>query len=167
MLLPALTAGGIQRCACKVISHYIMSKFIQYAVLGVTHPTELRSLINWAVWRDPTQRIEELKESGYDRPTMKRCWEFLDLTSRSFAAVIKELEGELCRVICLFYLVLRGLDTVEDDMTLDLNLKCKLLEEFHLKLSEPGWTFTGSAYFLVPSNAFPSHHIMHESTILR
>lgn len=30
---------------------------------------------------------------------MKRCWEFLDLTSRSFAMVIKELDGELCRVV--------------------------------------------------------------------
>lgn len=121
-----------------------MSKLIKYAALGVTHPNELRSVINWAIWRDPTQRIEELKESGFDRPEMRRCWELLDLTSRSFAAVIKELEGELCRVICLFYLVLRGLDTIEDDMTLDTERKCKLLEEFHLKLSEPGWTFTES-----------------------
>lgn len=30
---------------------------------------------------------------------MKQCWMFLDLTSRSFSAVIKELEGELCRVV--------------------------------------------------------------------
>ncbi len=40
---------------------------------------------------------------------MRDCWGFLDLTSRSFAAVIKELKGELSRVICLFYLVLRAL----------------------------------------------------------
>ena len=30
---------------------------------------------------------------------MKDCWGFLDLTSRSFAAVIKELEGDLGRVV--------------------------------------------------------------------
>jgi len=30
---------------------------------------------------------------------MKKCWEMLDLTSRSFAAVIKELEGDLSRVV--------------------------------------------------------------------
>lgn len=30
---------------------------------------------------------------------MKQCWGFLDATSRSFAAVIKELEGELGRVV--------------------------------------------------------------------
>lgn len=128
-----------------------MAKLLKYAALAVTHPDELRSVITWSVWRDPTQRIEELKESGYDRPEMKRCWELLDHSSRSFAAVIKELEGELCRVVCLFYLVLRGLDTVEDDMTLDTDLKCKLLEEFHIRLSEPGWNFTGSEF----SSVFP------------
>lgn len=32
---------------------------------------------------------------------MKRCWELLDQTSRSFAAVIKELEGDLSRVVRL------------------------------------------------------------------
>lgn len=82
------------------------------------------------------------------------------MTSRSFAAVIKELEGELCRVICLFYLVLRGLDTIEDDMTLDPERKCKLLEEFYLKLSEPGWTFTDSEYrsvIVLPRR--PSHSL--------
>lgn len=44
--------------------------------------------------------------------------------------------------IALFYLVLRGLDTVEDDMTLSIERKAPLLEEFHLKLEEDGWNFT-------------------------
>lgn len=46
--------------------------------------------------------------------------------------------------ICLFYLILRGLDTVEDDMSLDLALKDSVLRHFHEKLYEPGWTFTQS-----------------------
>mgnify|MGYP001602227765 FL=1 len=36
-----------------------------------------------------------------DREDMKQCWKFLDATSRSFAAVIKELEGDLSRVVRL------------------------------------------------------------------
>ena len=52
-------------------------------------------------------------------PTLKRCYELLDLTSRSFAAVIQALDPELRPAIALFYLVLRGLDTVEDDMSID------------------------------------------------
>lgn len=37
--------------------------------------------------------------------------------SRSFAAVIRQLPKMLVTDIVVFYLVLRGLDTVEDDMT--------------------------------------------------
>lgn len=37
---------------------------------------------------------------------------------RSFAVVIQQLPPELRDAICVFYLVLRALDTVEDDMAL-------------------------------------------------
>lgn len=37
--------------------------------------------------------------------------------SRSFAAVIQQLPKVLAKDVMVFYLVLRGLDTVEDDMT--------------------------------------------------
>lgn len=46
--------------------------------------------------------------------------------------------------VAIFYLVLRGLDTVEDDMSLKPELKRQLLLDFHNKLYEPGWTFDGS-----------------------
>ena len=80
------------------------------------------------------------------------------MTSRSFAAVIKELEGDLCRAVrrapwlprlraqvAIFYLVLRGLDTIEDDMTLDHDLKVAELRGFYKRLEQPGWNFTQSA----------------------
>ncbi|WFD24761.1 squalene synthase [Malassezia equina] len=112
---------------------------------AVTHPNELRALITYKVWRDPVHDIRQHPEtSGWDRERMRACWSFLDATSRSFAAVIKELKGELSRVICIFYLVLRGLDTVEDDMTLKPEVKIPLLLDFYKKLDEPGWNFTGS-----------------------
>lgn len=50
---------------------------------------------------------------------MSRNYFILTKVSRSFAAVIIELNPELRNAICLFYLVLRGLDTVEDDMEID------------------------------------------------
>lgn len=46
--------------------------------------------------------------------------------------------------MCIFYLVLRGLDTVEDDMTLSNDVKLPLLRAFHEKLYETGWNFDGS-----------------------
>lgn len=45
------------------------------------------------------------------------CLEMFPQVSRSFAAVIRQLPKVLVTDIVVFYLVLRGLDTVEDDMT--------------------------------------------------
>ncbi|CDZ96456.1 Farnesyl pyrophosphate synthase [Phaffia rhodozyma] len=118
-----------------------------YLVLAFTHPADLRALMQYAIWHEPRRNItaqEEHATSGWDRETMKECWKYLDLTSRSFAAVIKELDGDLTRVICLFYLALRGLDTIEDDMSLSNDVKLPLLRTFWEKLDSPGWTFTGS-----------------------
>ena len=64
------------------------------------------------------------------------------MTSRSFAAVIQELNPELLMPICLFYLVLRGLDTIEDDMTIDIAEKEPLLRNFATLMEQDGWTFT-------------------------
>ena len=46
--------------------------------------------------------------------------------------------------MCLYYLVLRGLDTIEDDMTLPDEKKQGLLRQFHELTLKEGWTFTES-----------------------
>jgi farnesyl-diphosphate farnesyltransferase len=47
--------------------------------------------------------------------------------------------------ICIYYLVLRGLDTIEDDMTIPDEVKQhKVLRSFHEKTVTPGWNFTES-----------------------
>ena len=43
--------------------------------------------------------------------------------------------------VCIFYLVLRGLDTIEDDMTLPDEKKQPLLRQFHKLAVKPDWTF--------------------------
>ncbi|ODO11952.1 farnesyl-diphosphate farnesyltransferase [Cryptococcus amylolentus CBS 6273] len=111
-----------------------------------SYQAETRAMVNYAIWmdhRDITD-VTELPTTCYDRPTMRKCWDFLDLTSRSFARVIRELEGDLARTVCIFYLVLRALDTVEDDMTISNDVKLPLLRIMHTKLYEPGWTFKES-----------------------
>lgn len=45
----------------------------------------------------------------------------------------------------LFYLILRALDTIEDDMTIDKSIKIPLLREFYTKLSTDDFTFNGNA----------------------
>ncbi|KAL7888734.1 hypothetical protein AOLI_G00037080 [Acnodon oligacanthus] len=76
--------------------------------------------------------------------TLRTCYVYLNQTSRSFAAVIQALDGELRHAVCIFYLVLRALDTVEDDMTIPLEKKVPLLHDFHTFLYEPDWCFTES-----------------------
>ncbi|ROL45223.1 Squalene synthase [Anabarilius grahami] len=76
--------------------------------------------------------------------TLRTCYVYLNQTSRSFAAVIQALDGELRHAVCIFYLVLRALDTVEDDMTIPLEKKVPLLHDFHTFLYQPEWCFTES-----------------------
>nr|AIC33779.1 farnesyl-diphosphate farnesyltransferase [Puccinia cf. psidii AE-2014] len=112
--------------------------------LALCHPNELKVSLNYKIWYEPSRRLEDDPEvTRIHYPTMKACWHFLDQTSRSFSSVIKELEGELSRAVCIFYLVLRGLDTIEDDMTIEFDLKDDLLKKFHLKLDQSGWNFDG------------------------
>ncbi|CAM9390253.1 unnamed protein product [Ascophyllum nodosum] len=66
-------------------------------------------------------------------PDVSFCSDMLCKVSRSFAAVIQQLPRVLGKDVMVFYLVLRGLDTVEDDMTAFKNPKekIKLLKDFH------------------------------------
>lgn len=52
----------------------------------------------------------------------------------SFAVVIQQLPNPLRDAICVFYLVLRGLDTVEDDMAIPDHIKVPALLSFHDKI---------------------------------
>ncbi|KAK9420401.1 putative Squalene synthase [Seiridium unicorne] len=102
------------------------------------HPNQLRSMIQWKVWHEPVHRRDPAKECE----TLKSCFHFLNLTSRSFSAVIQELNPDMLVPIALFYLVLRGLDTIEDDMTIPLAKKEPLLRDFDKFMKIDGWTFT-------------------------
>lgn len=83
------------------------------------------------------------------------CEDILVKVSRSFAAVIRQLPPQLRLPVAIFYLVLRALDTVEDEMDLTrfephrqegksaYETKLSLLVSFQDKLGETGWTLSG------------------------
>ena len=79
--------------------------------LLLTNPSDFRTLLQFKLFyeskRDLTA-IHEHSTSGWDRRSMRRCWDFLDMTSRSFAAVIKELDGDLARVVSFHFSPSRG-----------------------------------------------------------
>ncbi|KAJ9268298.1 hypothetical protein DTO212C5_5626 [Paecilomyces variotii] len=110
------------------------------ALYLVFHPTQLRSIVQWKVWHNPVHERNEEKETE----SQKACFKFLDLTSRSFSAVIKELHPELLLPVCVFYLTLRGLDTIEDDTSIPFATKEPLLRGFKDFLEIDGWTFEGN-----------------------
>lgn len=59
----------------------------------------------------------------------------LNNVSRSFSFVIKELPTEIRDCVAIFYLILRCLDTIEDDMSIEKNIKIELLQTFYDNMS--------------------------------
>lgn len=108
------------------------------------YPKELRALLKLKYWssglRNPYGGYT-LEEIG-DLPSRDFCYAILHKVSRSFAAVIQQLPEQSRDAICAFYLVLRGLDTIEDDMSLSEDLKRKMLNEFYQYNFDPDWNFT-------------------------
>jgi farnesyl-diphosphate farnesyltransferase len=62
----------------------------------LTHPTELRAVIQYSIWHEPLHPRDPAAESD----DMQRCYVFLKKTSRSFAMVIEELHPELRTPVC-------------------------------------------------------------------
>lgn len=111
-------------------------------VKSIMHPEEFFALVRFKLGFCDSVK----SKCDYDKmtPTLRKCYEYLRLTSRSFAAVIQALDGELRHAVCIFYLVLRALDTVEDDMTIPLPIKVPMLKTFYTHLYDPTWNFTES-----------------------
>ncbi|KAF6023690.1 hypothetical protein EB796_018006 [Bugula neritina] len=106
------------------------------------HPEEIFALLQYKFGKSAVLQSKcSTKEMP---PTMRRCYEYLNKTSRSFAAVIQALDAELRHAVCVFYLVLRALDTVEDDMTIPLSRKIPMLTQFHSNLYNADWKFLKS-----------------------
>ena len=70
------------------------------------------------------------------------CSEALKKVSRSFSVVIHQLPKELQAPVGLFYLILRGLDTVEDDMSIEQSLKTELLNDFASRMNREAFTLS-------------------------
>ncbi len=79
----------------------------------------------------PKNTNQGLNELAFQMADMEFCYAALNKVSRSFAVVIQQLPPELRNSVCIFYLTLRGLDTIEDDMSIPLEKKLHLLQNFH------------------------------------
>ncbi|KAJ0966265.1 hypothetical protein J5N97_027403 [Dioscorea zingiberensis] len=73
------------------------------------------------------------------------AYTMLQKVSRSFALVIQQLGPELRNAVCIFYLVLRALDTVEDDTSIPADVKVPILQAFHCHIYDRDWHFSCGA----------------------
>ena len=78
---------------------------------------------------------------------VKFCDDILGKVSRSFSAVIRQLPKGLCLEILIFYLTLRALDTVEDDMEAFKGKESEKIDHlnnfYRTALQTDGWSMDG------------------------
>ncbi|OZJ03920.1 hypothetical protein BZG36_03291 [Bifiguratus adelaidae] len=181
-LVQEASDADIVICAANDTSHYKSKEtwdwntFIKHipgseivAMLGtllasLAHPSELKVLIKYKFFTS-NNNIKQNRQIIANDPDKRKCYELLEATSRSFAMVIQELDVELRDAVCIFYLVLRGLDTVEDDMTLPLPRKTEILLKFHELIYQEGWTF--NEIMLDGPNEKDRHLLVTFDTVIR
>lgn len=101
------------------------------------HPDEIPALLKLRIAAMSIRR----QVPAHD-PDLAFCYLMLQRVSRSFAIVIQQLGTELRDAICIFYLVLRALDTVEDDMSIPVDVKLPVLKTLHKSIYDPSWHFS-------------------------
>lgn len=108
------------------------------------HPTELWAMLQVKFGMEiPKSSNAPLGDLALSMSDKEFCYATLDKVSRSFAVVIQQLPQKLKDPVCVFYLVLRGLDSVEDDMTYPAEKRLPLLRNFFTKLNNPDWKIEG------------------------
>lgn len=117
---------------------------IREILQSVQYPSEISAMVKMRLSglasAEVSKPLEYIAETGKD---ITFCYAALNKVSRSFAAVIRQLPDELRDPVCIFYLVLRGLDSIEDDARLPARDKLPLLRNFYAKNYESKWNITG------------------------
>ena len=107
-------------------------------------PIEIKALlklkIKGSAYAPSKEPLEKLALQLDDRDF---CYAALGKVSRSFSVVIQQLPEELKDAVCVFYLVLRALDTIEDDMNLSIEKKEPLLLNFYNHSQDETFSITG------------------------
>lgn len=101
--------------------------------LVLRHPGDVVPLLKVKRMADRAKRLPKERNLAY-------CYDVLNKVSRSFAIVIQQLDEELRDAVCVFYLVLRALDTIEDDMAIPVEEKIPQLLEFYQYIYDPNYS---------------------------
>lgn len=112
----------------------------------LTHLDEVWSAITFLYLKPLKSNLDTpFIRDTFSASDLQFCDDILGKVSRSFAAVIRQLPPTMLVDILVFYLVLRALDTIEDDTTAFSNeVKVKHLLSFHKNaLADPNWSMDG------------------------
>lgn len=96
------------------------------------HPDEIIPLLQMMVMAFRRKRKPQ-------DPNLAWCWETLIKVSRSYVLVIQQLPEVLQDPICVNYLVLRGLDTLQDDMAIPAEKRVPLLLDYYNHIGDITW----------------------------
>jgi len=111
---------------------------------SITRPREIAAMFSIRLGSgDIKQYKESLHELSPVLSDRDYCYAALNKVSRSFAVVIQQLPEQLRDSVCLFYLILRALDTLEDDMRFEESEKLPLLRSFHELIGDETWSREG------------------------
>ena len=118
----------------------MINKFIE----AFHHPNEIGALyklhLKYKAFKPDKRPLNVLANALSDK---EFCFVTLSKVSRSFSVVIQQLPEELKDVICVFYLVLRALDSIEDDTSSSIKIREQVLREFHEYLNCNGKNISG------------------------
>ncbi|XP_054787011.1 squalene synthase 2-like [Prosopis cineraria] len=116
------------------------------------HPDDFYSLVKLQM------AVRHAEKQIPPEPHWGFCYSMLHKVSRSFALVIQQLGTELRNAVCIFYLVLRALDTVEDDTGIATDVKVPILKAFHHHIYDRDWHFScGTKEYKILMDQF--HHV--------
>ncbi|XVE67041.1 hypothetical protein DITRI_Ditri08aG0128600 [Diplodiscus trichospermus] len=127
----------------------------------VKHPDDFYPLLKLKM------AVRHAKKQIPSEPHWAFFFSMLHKVSRSFALVIQQLHTKLRNaasnkllvlMVCIFYLVLRALDTVEDDTSIATDVKVPILADFYRHIYNLEWHFScGTKEYKVLMDEF--HHV--------
>lgn len=115
---------------------------VKELIYSAPHARELTAIFKIKFDRNaPKPSNESIADLALRLSDRDFCYEVLTKVSRSFAVVIQQLPEELRDPVCIFYLTLRALDSIEDDMDLPEDTKNHLLRHFHRQCGDGSLTY--------------------------
>ncbi|KAG5247826.1 squalene synthase [Salix suchowensis] len=118
----------------RLSKFWVRIQILSFAILK--HPVDIYPLLKLRM------AAKHAEKQIPPEPHWAFCYSMLHRVSRSFALVIQQLGTELRNAVCIFYLVLRALDTVEDDTSIPTDVKVPILLAFHRHIYDRDWHFS-------------------------